>query len=103
MPAYSDYSSLVASSDIAVGVLLNADTRDVQYIPLKPFPLPASTLCAREIEWAPMHLSLVGVFGWNESRIQAQLEPLPEDLVTALKIGFDAYLATFSTSHSKAN
>ncbi|WP_058189835.1 hypothetical protein [Terracidiphilus gabretensis] len=105
MQTYNAYSSLVASSDIAAGILLNTDTRDVQFVPLKPFPLPAQTIRALDIQWEPRRLNLVGVMGWNEDGIQAHLEPLPERIVTALKIGFDAYLATFSMDmgRSKAN
>jgi hypothetical protein len=97
------YHRLVASADIAVGVLLNADGSDVEFLPLQPRPFPASTICALEIQWAPRLLHFAGVMTWTEALgIQTQLEPLPDAVAASLNRGFEAYLTAFSND-SKVN
>lgn len=96
------YRHLVASADIAVGVLLNADGSDVEYLPLQPRPFPDSTICALEAEWASRRLRFIGVMAWTDGVVQTQLEPLPDVVATRLNRGFEAYLAAFSTD-SQAN
>jgi hypothetical protein len=97
MPVPDAYHRLVASADIAVGVLLNATGTDAEYIPLAPRPFPKSTVCALEIQWAPRQLHFAGVMTWTEALgIQTQLEPLPNAVVARLNRGFEAYLTAFS-------
>lgn len=93
---------LVASADIAVGVLLNADGSDVELLPLQPRPFGDSTICALETQWASRCLRFVGVMAWVDEAIQTQLEPLPEAIAYRLRTSFEAYLTAFSTS-SKVN
>jgi hypothetical protein len=97
------YRPLVASSAIAVAVLLNVDTMDVEYVSLQPRPFPESVIRALAVEWEPRRLNLVGVLGWNEqSGIQAQLEPLPDAVAARINRGFATYLMAFSAD-SKVN
>lgn len=93
---------LVASADIAVGVLLNVDGSDVEFLPLQPRPFRDSAVCALETQWASRRLRFVGVMAWIDGAVQTQLEPLPEVIATRLRTSFEAYLTTFSTN-SKAN
>jgi hypothetical protein len=103
MPVPDAYHRLVASADIAVGVLVNANGTDAEYIPLAPRRFPESTTCALEIQWAPRHLHFAGVMTWTEALgIQTQLEPLPDTVAARLNRGFEAYLTAFSND-SKVN
>jgi hypothetical protein len=97
MPVPDAYHQLVSSADIAVGVLLNADGSDVEFLPLQPRPFPESTICALEIQWAPRLLHFAGVMTWTEAPgTQTQLEPLPDAVVARLNRGFETYLTAFS-------
>jgi hypothetical protein len=97
MPLPDAYHRLVASADIAVGVLLNADGSDAEFLALQPRPFPESTVCALEIQWAPRHLHFAGVMTWTEALgIQTQLEPLPDAVAARINRGFAAYLTAFS-------
>lgn len=93
-----DAYRLAASADIAVGILLNADGSDVEYMPLQPRRYPDATICALEIQWAPRCLHFAGVLAWADGTIQAQLEAMPEHVAKRLKKGFEVYLTHFSTS-----
>lgn len=97
MPVPDVYHRLVASADIAVGVLLNAYGSDAEFLPLQPRPFPESTICALEIQWAARHLHFAGVLAWIDGAVQTQLEPMPEGVAARLKNSFEAYLAAFST------
>ena len=97
MPA-SEMRQFVESADIAVGILLNADGTDVEYVPLCPFSLPESTVCALEVKWAPRYLRFVGVMAWSDGAVRTQFEPLPEAVRVRLNAGFDVYLALFSAA-----
>ncbi len=97
------YRSLVASADIAVAVLLNVDTYDVEFMPLQPRPFPESTVLALEVEWSPRHLCFVGVMAWTDGSTHTQLEPLPEAVVTKLNRAFNAYLSAFCAETTPAN
>lgn len=96
------YSRLVASADIAVGVLLNADGSDAEFLPLQPRPFPERIIGALEIQWARRHLHFAGVLAWVGGAMQTQLEPMPEIVLASLTRGFDAYLAAYCTD-SKVN
>lgn len=93
---------LVASADIAAGVLLNADGSDAEFVPLQPRPFPDSTICALETQWASRCLRFIGVMAWIDGTVKTQLEPLPDAVATRLNRGFEAYLTAFSTD-SKVN
>lgn len=94
------YRPLVASADIAVGVLLNPDGTEAEFLPLQPLPFPESTVCALEVEWAPRCLRFVGVMAWTNGVVQTQLEPLPDIINARLNRSFEAYLTAFSNSPS---
>jgi hypothetical protein len=102
MPVPDAYHRLVSSADIAVGVLLNADGTDAEFLPLQPRPFPESTICALEIQWAPRHLHFAGVMAWVNGAVITQLEPMPEVAAARLNRGFEAYLTAFSND-SKVN
>lgn len=91
------YRPLVASADIAVGVLLNASGTDMEMLPLAPRPLPESKLCALEIEWATRSLRFVGVMAWANGSVQAQLAPLSASVTARLRSAFEAYVTQYST------
>jgi hypothetical protein len=96
------YRHLVAAADIAVGVLLNADGSDVEFLPLSPRPFPDSTIWALEAQWASRCLHFAGVMAWIDGAVQTQLEPRPDAVAARLNRAFGAYLTVFSTD-SKVN
>ena len=87
---------LVISADIAVGVLLNSDGSDAEFLPLQPLPYPNSTIRALEAQWSARHLHFAGVLGWHDGAIHAELEPLPQSTLERVHAGFEAYLEAFS-------
>jgi hypothetical protein len=102
MPLSDALQQLVASSDIAVAVLVNAAGNDAEFLPLQPRPFPDSTIRTLEAEWTPRCLHFVGVMAWTDGAIQAHLDALPEVVAVRLSRGFQAYLTAFSTD-SKVN
>jgi hypothetical protein len=97
MPVPDALQQLVTRSAIAVGVLLNADGTDAEYLPLQPLPYPDSTLYALEAEWASRCLRFVGVMAWSDGAIQTHLDALPEVVAARLSRGFQAYLTAYIT------
>lgn len=102
MPTPEMYRHLVTSADIAVGVLLNADGSDAEFLPIQPRPFPASTICALEAQWASRRLRFIGVMAWIDGSVQTQLEALPDAVASRLDRAFETYLTAFSTD-SKVN
>lgn len=90
-------AQIVIGSAIAIGVLLNSDGSDAEFLPLQPLPYPNSTIRALEAQWSVRQLHFAGVLGWHNGAIHAELEPLPQSTFARVHAGFEAYLEVFST------